>query len=257
MSMWFRALVLVAATLALQGLPPAALAGDTPSGLIHACVRWGNGDTRIVAPGQPCRPHESLVVWSVAGPPGPAGAAGPQGAEGPAGPRGPEGPAGPQGPPGTGGGGSSGKQVVGQLVIDGLNTPAEPSQVLSVGIGITNSASPGSGGGGGAGKASFEPFEVLKPIDALSPKLMLATATGKHYTKATIEIFGPDGQTPILTWTLDDVIVSAFGFATGGDRPCDQVSLSFSKVCSIFEGTDESGKPTGKVEECFDIKLGK
>jgi type VI secretion system secreted protein Hcp len=147
---------------------------------------------------------------------------------------------------------------VGQIVIDSLNTPDDPSPVFSVNTGVTNAASDPGGGGGGAGKAVFEPFAVLKPIDALSPKLMLATATGKHYAKATIEIFGEGGggAPPILTWELSDVIVSAFGFTTSGDQPCDTVSLSFAKVCSIFDGVDDKGKPTGKVEECWDLKKG-
>jgi type VI secretion system secreted protein Hcp len=209
-----------------------AAAGAVPSDLIHACVQRHTGHTRIVRAGEACRPSEQLVVWNVTGP---AGA------------------------PGSGGGGTSGKQVVGQLVIDGLNDPATPSPVFSVGISIANTVDTTGGGGGGAGKAVFEPFAVLKPIDTLSPKLMLATATGKHYQKATIEIFGEGGAsaTPILTWELTDVLVSSFGFSTTADQPCDAVSLSFSKVCSIFEGVDDQGKPTGKVEECFDLKTGK
>ena len=99
------------------------------------------------------------------------------------------------------------------------------------------------------------------PIDALSPKLMLAAANGKHYTKATVEIFGEGGGSggapPILTWELTDVLGSAVGFDTSGDQPCDAVGLSFTKVCSIFEGVDDQGKPTGKVEECWDLKTGK
>jgi type VI secretion system secreted protein Hcp len=147
---------------------------------------------------------------------------------------------------------------VGQLVIDGLNTPADPSPVFSVRIGITNTDTGTTGGGSGAGKAVFEPFGVLKPIDALSPKLMLATAQGKHYTKATIDIFGEGGAAapPILTWELTDVFVSAFGFKTSGDQPSDTVSLSFAKVCSTFEGVDDKGKPTGKVEACWDLRTG-
>ena len=239
-----------------------ATAGAVPSDLIHACVQKKTGHTRIVRAGEACRPSEQLVVWNVTGPQGSAGPAGPQGLTGPQGPEGPAGPMGPEGPagaPGSGGGGTSGKQVVGQLVIDGLNDPATPSPVFSVGISIANTVDTTGGGGGGAGKAVFEPFAVLKPIDTLSPRLMLATATGKHYQKATIEIFGEGGAsaTPILTWELTDVLVSSFGFSTTADQPCDAVSLSFSKVCSIFEGVDDQGKPTGKVEECFDLKTGK
>ena len=260
---WLPGVVLAA----VAGLAPQAEAA--PSDLIHACVQKGSGLTRIVRPGQSCRPYEQLVVWNVSGPQGPAGPAGstgpvgPQGVDGPQGPIGPEGLQGPAGPPGSGGGsGTPAKQVVGQMVIEGLNDPANPSSVFSVSIGVTNTGSASSGGGGGAGKAEFGPFAILKPIDALSPKLMLAAANGKHYTKATIEIFGdggPDsGTPPILTWELSEVLVSAFTFATnGGGELCDSISLSYSKICSIFEGVDDKGKPTGKVEECWDLKPNK
>jgi type VI protein secretion system component Hcp len=247
------------------GLAPSA--ESTPSDVIHACVQKATGLTRIVRPGQSCRHHEQLVVWNVSGPQGPAGPSGPpglqglQGPQGPMGPMGPEGPQGPQGPAGSGGGsGTPAKQVVGQMVIAGLSSPAEPSSVFSVSIGVTNSGSASSGGGGGAGKAEFGPFAVLKPLDALSPKLMLAAANGKHYTKATIEIFGDGGSgaPPILTWELSDVLVSAFAFETsGGAELCDAISFSYAKICSIFEGVDDQGQPTGKVEECYDLKLQK
>jgi len=165
------------------------------------------------------------------------------------------GPQGPAGPPGPGEGHGAEKEIVGQLVIAGLNDAATPSAVYSVKIGITNTAD-ASGPGGGAGKPVFEPFTVLKPIDALSPKLMLATATGRHFTKATIEIFGEGGSAapPILTWELTEVLVSAFSFSTKRDLPADAVSLSFGKVCSIFEGVDDQGQPTGRVEACFDLR---
>lgn len=258
---WLPGVVVVVSA----GLAPTAQAA--PSDLIHACVQRGSGLTRIVRPGESCRRHEQLVVWNVSGPQGPVGPAGPtgpqgpQGAEGAPGPMGPEGPQGPAGPAGSGGGsGTPAKQVVGQMVIAGLNGPADPSSVFSVSIGVTNGGSTTSGGGGGAGKAEFGPFAVLKPIDALSPKLMLAAANGKHYTKATIEVFGDGGSgaPPILTWELSDVLVSSFTFETnGGGELCDAIRFSYSKVCSSFEGVDDQGKPTGKVEECWDLKLNK
>ncbi len=248
---------------------PCVCAADPAAGIIHACVQRESGRTRIVAPGVACHESERLVVWNVAGPPGPAGPAGPQGAtgpqgpagltgpEGPAGPMGPQGPQGPAGPPGTGGGHGTESEILGQLVIDGINDASTPSDVFSVKIGVTAPAS--TGGGGGAGKATFSDFVIVKPVDSSSPKLMLALATGKHLSKATIDIFGEGGSSaaPILTWELDEVIVSSFSFSTMHDRPADQVSLSYGKVCSIFEGTDEQGHSTGKVEACFDLRAGK
>jgi type VI secretion system secreted protein Hcp len=170
---------------------------------------------------------------------------------------GPQGPQGPTGPAGSGGGHGTESEILGQLVIEGINDASSPSDVFSVKIGVS-AASSGTGGGG-AGRATFSDFVVVKPVDAASPKLMLGVATGKHFTKATIAVFGEGGSAaaPILTWELSEVIVSSFGFSTMHDRPADQVSLAYGKVCSIFEGTDDQGHSTGKVEACFDLGTGK
>lgn len=257
-----RELTLAALACLAYGFPVAASA--SAPGAIHACVQKGSGETRIVSPGRGCRHNERLVVWNVDGPQGPPGPAGAPGAAGPAGPAGPEGPQGPQGPegpqgPGGGGGGAPARAFAAQLVIDGLNTPSEPSLLYAVSVGVSNTgASGGAGGGGGAGKAAFQDFSLIKPVDVLSPKLMLATAKGVHYTKATIDVFGEDGpgSPTVFTWELSDVFVSSLSFAAGGDVPSDSVSLSYSKVCSIYTGLDSEGKPAN-VKECWDVKLNK
>lgn len=246
----------------LVSLGASILAGRAeaaPPDLIHACVGRRTGDTRIVRAGEACRPFEQLVVWNVVGPQGPAGPQGPEGQPGPQGPAGPEGPAGPPGSGGGGGGGASTPQIVGQLLIDGLMGPDDASPIYSVGIGITVPVDTSPGGGGAAGRATFEPFSVLKPIDKASPKLMLATAKGQHFQKATIEIFGEGGKDapPILTWKLEEVLITEFHFATGGGQPSDSISLWYGKVCAAFDGLDDQGKPTGKVEECWDLRSNK
>ncbi len=261
-----RSWTLGAALAALAvGSPVAASASSSSSGTIHACVQKGSGDTRIVAPGRGCRHNERLVIWNVDGPqgqqgvPGPQGTPGPQGAPGPAGPAGPEGvqgppgPEGPQGPAGSGGGGTPAPTYVAQLMIDGLSTPNQPSLLFAVSVGVTNTVSIGGGGGAGAGKANFQDFSLLKPIDELSPKLLLATANGRHFPKATIDVFenGP-GSPTVLTWELQEVFVSSLSFSASGGGPSDSVTLVYGKVCSIYTGTDGGGKPV-EVKECWDV----
>lgn len=81
--------VVAAITLGVAG------AQTTPAaGLIHACVKSENGQTRIVDAGIACAPSEEAVSWNAQGI---QGERGPQGETGPQGPPGPEGP---QGPPG-------------------------------------------------------------------------------------------------------------------------------------------------------------
>lgn len=71
-----RALMLMsAAALALVATP----AAQEPS-VIHACVKLAQGQIRVVAAGEACRPSETPVLWNRTGPAGPAGPAGPPGA---------------------------------------------------------------------------------------------------------------------------------------------------------------------------------
>ena len=250
------------------GASAPAQATNAPN-LIHACVKNVSGDARIVKPGTACHRSERLVVWNIAGPQGPAGPSGPAGQPGPPGVPGAQGAdgspglPGPQGPPGDcaaggGGGTPSAPKIVGQIEIAGLSKPGEPSPLFSVKIGVKNSGSGSLGGGGGSGKATFEDFGLLKPVDALSPALLLATATGKHFTTATIEIFGDGGSgaPPILTWELKDVLVSGFDFEVTGSGVADTFTLIYSQVCSVFDGVDAGGKPV-HVKECYDVKASK
>jgi type VI secretion system secreted protein Hcp len=241
------------------GAPVAAFAGAPTSETIHACVQRFSGDTRIIPPGKSCRHNERLEIWNIAGPQGPAGPSGAPGGAGPAGPAGPEGPQGPQGPEGPqgpGGGSGTARKFAAQIVIEELNT--EPAMLFGLSVGVSNSGSQGTGGGGGAGKATFQDFSIFKPVDAHSPKLMLACATGKHFKKATIEVFSEEGpgSPPFMTWELEEVLVSSLSFSSGGDTPADSITLSYTKVCSIYMGLDSGGKPAN-VKECYDIKANK
>jgi hypothetical protein len=91
------AALLSAALLAWWAVPLAAHGKDGWD-VLYACVKKGNGDLRLVRPGEHCRHHEYRVKWNVKGPEGPEGPAGPAGPEGPTGPPGPSG-ATPTGPP--------------------------------------------------------------------------------------------------------------------------------------------------------------
>ena len=230
------------------------------SDLIHACVRIADGETRIVPPGRDCRRHETLVVWNVTGPQGPAGAPGPAGPEGPSGPQGstgPAGPPGPAGPAGPGGYGRGARTVIARLTVDEGGSTKNVSDVFAVKVGVKNTI-PLGGGGGGVGKAVFEDFVVVKPLDAQSPRLLVATATGKHFPSVKIEIFddGPNGAPPALTWELKDAVLTAFNFTTHGQEPADAVSFGYREVCSSFEGQSSDGSSSGPVTACYDVARG-
>jgi len=107
--------------------------------------------------------------------------------------------------------------------------------VLALSWGLSNSATVvGGGGGGGVGKASFQDLSFTKLTDALSPLLMVAVASGRHFTRATMTYLGKGGET-ILRLQLDDLLVTSLseGFSLGSDVT-ENVTLNFAKVTFTY-----------------------
>ena len=81
------------------------------NGNLYACVGNSNGQLRLVAAYESCKPNETRVVLATAGSTGPQGPPGPVGPMGPAGPAGATGAVGPVGPAGpVGATGATGAQ---------------------------------------------------------------------------------------------------------------------------------------------------
>ena len=64
---------------------------EAQSGIVYACVNPGNGNIRMVAATEACRPNETRIQWNVVGPAGATGATGPIGPTGATGPTRPNG----------------------------------------------------------------------------------------------------------------------------------------------------------------------
>jgi type VI secretion system secreted protein Hcp len=170
------------------------------------------GTLRVIDPGATtstdanaysCPNGEATITWNQQGPAGPAGPAGPQGTAGPIGPTGPQGAAGTvdvQAGPGV---------DVFMAINSGTNLrglKAEPvgqtqnlTQILKgdanfhivpiskFSLGAQNTVSIGStSSGAGAGKVQFQSFEVVKPLDGLSPSLFVDLASGQHFKTVLI-----------------------------------------------------------------------
>jgi hypothetical protein len=100
--------VLAAALVCLPG--PFSSVASAQSGVLYGCANPGNGNLRIVAASEACRPNETRITLNVTtggggatGPTGPAGPTGPTGAKGATGATGGTGSQGAVGPTGPGG----------------------------------------------------------------------------------------------------------------------------------------------------------
>jgi type VI secretion system secreted protein Hcp len=122
--------------------------------------------------------------------------------------------------------------------------PRHPGEidVTSFDLAVKNSASSGSGGGGGAGKADFGPVRFGKVVDAASPLLLKAVATGQHLKSATFTFARPGNKGATFeTYKLEDVTVS--GYEQGPAQPtAETVELDYAKI-TVTETPATGGAP--------------
>ena len=115
---------------------------------------------------------------------------------------------------------------------------------------MSNSGTTHTGGGGGAGKANFQDLSFTKWVDLASAALMLATANGKHITKATLTV-RKAGENPLeyITIEMDEVLVTSVstGGSGGEDRLTENVSLNFKTVDVTYKGRAKTGDAGGKA----------
>ena len=116
-------------------------------------------------------------------------------------------------------------QVMWVGMIEGIGT----FEVLSFSWGSSNIHSRSVGAGGGSGKVDIQDLSLTKSTDSTSPKLFLATATGRHFTRATLTM---TGRRLTMAYEMHDVIVSSFiiGGRSGPDSPIETVTLNFGSV---------------------------
>ena len=133
--------------------------------------------------------------------------------------------------------------------IDGETTDKEMVKTKAIDIlawswGVSNSGTTHMGGGGGSGKANFQDISCTKYIDAASHALLLACATGEHFTNAVLTVRkAGKTQQKYVTITMEEVMVTSVstGGSGGEDRLTENLSLNFAKVKFEYFQQDEKG----------------
>jgi len=133
--------------------------------------------------------------------------------------------------------------------------------VLSWSWGMSNSGSAHVGGGAGSGKVNVQDISVTKYVDAATPVLLLACASGKHYDEATLTIRKAGGDSPVdyLKIKMQTVFISSVshGGHTGDDRHTENVVLNFAKVNVDYTPQDAKGAAGTAVPMGWDIAANK
>jgi type VI secretion system secreted protein Hcp len=149
------------------------------------------------------------------------------------------------------------------LKLDGVpgesqdKTHKDEIAVLHWSIGAAQPSVASSGGtGGGAGKVKFQDFHITKLVDKASPKLMVACASGQHFTNLLFTARRAGGtQADYWTMKLQNVLVSSYetnsgfdgssgGAVASGDKygmPVESVSFNFGKIDITYNTQNPDG----------------
>lgn len=125
----------------------------------------------------------------------------------------------------------------GQFKGDGKSSHG--SQWIPV-VSVSESATPGrdSATGQASGKRQHEPIKIVKVIDASTPQLHQAAATGEHLKEVVFEFYrgnAPGKQELYETIRLSDAMITGIqnrgaGNAGQGGRPTEEISFEYEKI---------------------------
>ncbi|OYX13307.1 MAG: hypothetical protein B7Z15_07720 [Rhizobiales bacterium 32-66-8] len=125
---------------------------------------------------------------------------------------------------------------------------------LSWGVGRGISTVSGSTNNREASEPSVSEVSIVKMFDSSSPKLFTEACTGNAGKTVKIDLTttGSPGVT-YCTYTLTNALISSYSVSTGGDRPTESVSISFTKLEFKFTPYDDKNKAGTPVTVSYDM----
>lgn len=117
--------------------------------------------------------------------------------------------------------------------------------VSAFGWGVTNPSTPG-GGGGGSGRATFQDLSVTKGVDAASPPLFAAVASGQHVRDGVLTVVTTGEQPqPYLRYCLRDLTVASLDHdESAGGRPSETVTFRYGQFFVAYGRQAADGSRT-------------
>jgi len=122
-----------------------------------------------------------------------------------------------------------------------------------------------AGHGAGVGKVQFQDFHIRKYVDASSPKLMLACASGQHFPELTFTARRAGGtQAEYLKIKLTNVLISSFETNSLGPEsgptpnkaslPLDSITLNFAKIEVNYKAQNPDGTEGANTQAGWDLQ---
>lgn len=125
--------------------------------------------------------------------------------------------------------------------------------VTSTSFGVSRPAAL-TGNSRATGVAAFTDFIITKETDSASNDLFLACTKATPLDEIVITFVkdAGDDQLDYLTYTLSNCLISGYMLSgtTGGDTPIENVSISFTKIKSVYkkQENDHSGSSDHEME---------
>ena len=125
------------------------------------------------------------------------------------------------------------------------------------GVGRAISSAVGTSADREASKPSISEVSVTKMMDESSPSIFTEACVGKAKTvQIHLCTVGTDQINTYMEYELEDCMVSGYSVSTGGDRPSESISLSFTKMTMKFIPYDAAGKPESPIPAGYDMATG-
>ncbi|MBM3546262.1 MAG: type VI secretion system tube protein Hcp [Alphaproteobacteria bacterium] len=129
---------------------------------------------------------------------------------------------------------------------------------LQWGMGRAISTKAGASTNREASEPSVSEVTITKLMDSASPKFFTESCTGAAGKKVEIHLVttGSPGNT-YAEYTLTDGLVSSYSMSSGGDRPTESISISFTKVEYKFTPYDNKNKAGTPIAVSYDLSTTK
>ena len=119
-----------------------------------------------------------------------------------------------------------------------------------------------AGHGAGVGKVQFRDFHITKYVDASTPKLMLACASGQHFPDLTFTARRAGGtQAEYLKIKLTNVLISSFSTnsesavqTNKATLPLDTITLNFAKIEVNYKAQNPDGTEGANTQAGWDLQ---
>lgn len=125
---------------------------------------------------------------------------------------------------------------------------------LQWGVGRAISSEIGRAADRESSQPSISEITVTKMMDASSPDLFTEACTGDGKT-VTID-FCKTGQEveAYMQYELENCMISGYSVSSGGDRPVETISLSFTKITMTYTPTEENGELGSPIPAGYDMQ---